>query len=135
MFTIKQNVALWEKLWNFTLVPSLWKTLIIKKQNYLFWKGANRTLLANRSAAWLFEKVNNGLLSAESYSNSVEHMRWSFFYENSWRAVPVNNICIKIHLILHLRDSEFNSDLKHSDKEYIYVTMDILHILCCKGHL
>ena len=46
----------------------------------------------------------------------------------------------KIHLIFLLRGSEFDSDPKHSDKEYIYLTMDILHMmiyyvvkaLCCK---
>ena len=27
----------------------------------------------------------------------------------------------KINLIFHLRCSEFDSDLKHSDKEYIYI--------------
>ena len=57
------------------------------------------------------------------------------FNKNSWRAVPVNNFRKKIHLIFHLRGSEFDSDLKHSGKKYIYLTMDILHILCCKSHL
>ena len=41
----------------------------------------------------------------------------------------------KIYLIFHLRGSEFDSDLKHSGKEYIYITMDKLHISCCKSHL
>ena len=72
--------------------------------------------LANRSAVWLFEEVNNGLLSAEWYSNSVEHLKWS-----CW-AAPLNNFRKKIHLtIFHLRGSEFDSDLKHSEKEYIYL--------------
>ena len=43
------------------------------------------------------------------------------FYENSRRAILVNNFRKKIHLIFHLRSSEFDSDLKHSDKEYIYL--------------
>ena len=35
----------------------------------------------------------------------------------------------KIHLILQLRGSEFDSDLKQSDKEYI--TIDIFHMIYC----
>ena len=42
-----------------------------------------------------------------------------FLYENSWRAVLVITFREKIHLIFHLRGSEFDSDLKHSGKEYI----------------
>ena len=46
----------------------------------------------------------------------------------------MNNFRKKIHLIFHLRGSKFDSDLKYSDKEYIYryIAYDIL---CCKSHL
>ena len=47
------------------------------------------------------------------------NIRDGVFYENSLRGVPVNNFHKKIHLIFSLRGSEFDSDLKHSDKEYI----------------
>ena len=53
------------------------------------------------------------------------------FYKNSLRAVPVNNFRKKIHLTFHLRCSEFDSDLKHSDKDYIYLTTDILNMIYC----
>ena len=88
----------------------------------------------NSSAACLFEKVNNGWLSAEWYSNSVEHLRW-VFYENSLRGVPVNNFHEKIHLIFHLRGCEFDSDLKQSGKKLINNRYIAYHILCCKSHL
>ena len=58
------------------------------------------------------------------YLQSGIQTQWNIgdgiFYKNSWRDVPVNNIRKKIHLIFRLRGSEFDSDLKHSDKEYIY---------------
>ena len=103
----------------------------------------------------LFEKVNNGFLSAGWYSNSVEHLKLIFFqphgifaaggafvptqekkkliffYKNSGRAVPMNFFHKKIYLIFLLRGSEFDSDPKHSDKEYIYLIMDILHMIYC----
>ena len=67
------------------------------------------------------------------YLQSGIQTQWNIwdgvFYENSWRAVPVNNFRKKIHLIFHLRGSEFDSDLKHSDKEYIYLTIDILNMI------
>ena len=50
-------------------------------------------------------------------------------HKNIWQAALLSNFCKKIHLIFHLRGSEFDSDLKHSDKKYIYFTIDIL---CCK---
>ena len=57
------------------------------------------------------------------YLQSGIQIQWNtekeIFYENSWRVGPVNNIHKKMHLIFHLRGSEFDSDLKHSDKEYI----------------
>ena len=40
-------------------------------------------------------------------------------------------LIIKIR-VFHLRGSEFDSDLKHSDKKYIYLTIDILHMIYCK---
>ena len=52
------------------------------------------------------------------------------FYENSWRAVLVNNFRKKIHFILHRRGTEFATNLKHLDKEYIYL-IDILHMIYC----
>ena len=51
------------------------------------------------------------------------------FYKNSWRAILENNFRKKIHLIFHPIGSEIASDLKHSDKEYIYLTTDILRII------
>ena len=47
----------------------------------------------------------------------------------------MNNFRKKIHLTFHLRGSEFDSDLKHSDKEYIYLTIYNIKydILCCKS--
>ena len=54
-----------------------------------------------------------------------------FFYKNSGRAVPMNFFHKKIYLIFLLRGSEFDSDPKHSDKEYIYLIMDILHMIYC----
>ena len=44
---------------------------------------------------------------------------------------PLNNFCKKIHLIFHFRGFQFDSDLKHSDKKYIYLTIDILHMIYC----
>ena len=45
----------------------------------------------------------------------------------------MNNFCKKIHLIFSLRSSAFDSDLKHSDRVYIYIylTIDILHMINC----
>ena len=64
-----------------------------------------------------------------SYLQSGIQTQWNIldgvFNENRRRAVPVN----KIYLIFPLRGSEFDSDLKHSGMEYIYLTMEILHIL------
>ena len=47
------------------------------------------------------------------------------FYENDWRVVPVNNFCKKNHLKFYFRISKFDSDLKHSDKEYIQLNIYI----------
>ena len=33
--------------------------------------------------------------------------------------------------MFHLRGSEFASDLKPSDKDYIYLAIDILHMIYC----
>ena len=38
-------------------------------------------------------------------------------------------IFAKKSILYYLRVSEFDPDLKHSDKEYIYLTIDILRIL------
>ena len=81
------------------------------------------------SAALLFEKVSNGLLPPEWYSNLVEHLKWSFLQTQFTGRTP-EQFRKKIHLIFHLRGSEFDSD-KHSDKEYIYLTIDILHMIYC----
>ena len=43
----------------------------------------------------------------------------------------MNNFPQKIHLIFQLRGSEFDSGLKQSDKEYMYLTIDILHKIYC----
>ena len=60
------------------------------------------------------------------YLQSGIQTQWNIwdgdFYRNNWRAVSMNNFRNKIHLIFYLRGSEFDSDLKHSDKEYIYLT-------------
>ena len=35
----------------------------------------------------------------------------------------------KIQFTFHLKSSKFDSDLKHSDKENIYVAIDTLHMI------
>ena len=67
-------------------------------------------LISKLASCLAFQKAKNDFLSGQ----------WNIwdgvFYENSWRAVPVNNFRKKIHLTFHLRGSEFDSDLNHSDK-------------------
>ena len=62
-----------------------------------------------------------------SYLQSVIQTQRSIwdgvFYENSWRVLSVNDFRKKIHLMFNVRGSEFDFDLKHSDKEYIYLTI------------
>ena len=57
------------------------------------------------------------------YLQSSIQSQWNIwdgvFYENSWRGVFVNNFRKKIYLIFYIKGSEFDSDLKHSDKEYL----------------
>ena len=73
------------------------------------------------------------------YLQSGIQTQWNIwdevFYENSRRAVRVNNCCKKVHIIFHLRGSEFDPDLKHSDKLHKlnngYIAYDIL---CCKSN-
>ena len=65
----------------------------------------------------------------QSGIQTLWNIRDGVFYENSWRAVHEDNFGKNIHLIFHLRGSEFDSDLKHSGKEYIYLTIDILHMI------
>ena len=55
------------------------------------------------------------------------------FYEKKGRVVAENNFRKKIHLIFHRRGSEFDSDLKDSDKEYIHLAIYVLHMIYCVG--
>ena len=74
------------------------------------------------------------------YLQSGIQTQWNIrdgdFYENSCRAIPVNSFRKMIHLIFHLRGSEFDSQktLRQAihiiDKRYI-----AYDILSCKNHL
>ena len=45
--------------------------------------------------------------------------------------VSYKRVSYKKIRVFHLRGSEFDFDLKHSDKKYIYLTIKILHIIYC----
>ena len=83
----------------------------------------------NRSAAWLLRKLMMAFRRMVFKLSGTSETE--FFKKNSCRDALLHNFCKKIHLIFHLRGSEFDSDLKHSDKEYIYLTIDILHMIYC----
>ena len=59
----------------------------------------------------------------------MEQLKHGVFYGS--RAVPVNNFRKKMHFIFHLRGFAFDSDLKHSGKEYVRLTIDIGHMIFC----
>ena len=87
---------------------------------------------ANSSAALLFEKVNNGFLSVEWHSEPSRTFEMQLPTE-IFNSLKPWAIFAKGSMLYIWGGSEYASDLKRSDKEMQYLTIDIL--LCCKSHL
>ena len=87
---------------------------------------------ANSSVASLFEKVNNGFLSVEWYSEPSRTFEMQLPTE-IFNSLKPWAIFAKGSMLYIWGGSEYASDLKRSDKEMQYLTIDIL--LCCKSHL